>query len=158
MFRFMLAAFALIPLTFSQSLPAIRWVAEVDGSGKDSFAGLGVDAQGNTYIAGSTYSASFPVKAAVQNRIASAGLYRIDGPGTVIRGPGSYLRFVYRRRSSEWKYSLRHLCRRASQEHRRGDDVFNANALPSSQAVAIATSTQSTISFLYARYPSIKAY
>lgn len=86
MFRFTLAAFALIPLTFSQSLPAYRWVAEVDGSGKDSFAGLGVDAQGNTYIAGSTYSATFPVKAAVQNHLASAGLYRIDGPGAAYAG------------------------------------------------------------------------
>src|SRR5579863_424640 len=81
MFRFMLAALALAPLAFSQNLPAFRWIKQVDGSGVDAFAGLGVDAQGNTYIAGSTYSAAFPVKAAVQNHLASAGLYRIDGPG-----------------------------------------------------------------------------
>src|SRR5579863_109263 len=82
MFRFMLAALALAPLAFSQNLPAFRWIKQVDGSGVDAFAGLGVDAQGNTYIAGSTYSTTFPVKAAVQSHLASAGLYRIDGPGS----------------------------------------------------------------------------
>jgi hypothetical protein len=87
MFRFKLAVFALVPLAFSQialpqNLPGFRWITEVDASGTDSFAGLGVDAQGNTYIAGSTYSAAFPVKNAVQNHLASNGLYRIDGPGS----------------------------------------------------------------------------
>src|SRR5271165_6332996 len=86
MFRFTLAAFALIalafsPTAFSQNLPAYRWVKQLDNSGTDSFAGLGVDAQGNTYVAGSTYSTAFPVKNAVQNHLASDGLYRIDGPG-----------------------------------------------------------------------------
>jgi uncharacterized protein (TIGR03437 family) len=82
MFRFLLTAFALTPLALSQNLPAFRWIAEVDASGVDSFAGLGVDAQGNNYIAGSTYSATFPVKAAAQSHLASDGLYRIDGPGS----------------------------------------------------------------------------
>ncbi len=54
----------------------------------DSFAGLGVDAQGNAYIAGSTYSATFPVKAAVQGRLASDGLYRIDGSGSAYAALG----------------------------------------------------------------------
>jgi len=65
MFRFTLVALALAPLALSQNLPAFRWIKQVDGSGVDSLAGLGVDAQGNTYIAGSTHSATFPVKAAV---------------------------------------------------------------------------------------------
>ncbi len=86
MVRLKLTAFALFSLLFSQIVfsqnPALRWVKEVDASGTDSFAGLGVDAQGNTYIAGSTYSANFPVKAAVQNHLASDGLYRIDGTGS----------------------------------------------------------------------------
>jgi uncharacterized protein (TIGR03437 family) len=87
MVRLKLTAFALFFLLFSQigisqNSPSIRWVNEVDASGVDSLAGLGVDALGNTYIAGSTYSASFPVKAAVQNRLASNGLYRIDGTGS----------------------------------------------------------------------------
>ena len=86
MFRFSVAV-AIIPLALSQlaqaqNFPSLRWVKQVDGSGVDSFAGLGVDAQGNTYIAGSTYSNAFPVKAAAQSHIASAGLYRIDGAGS----------------------------------------------------------------------------
>src|SRR5580698_3640513 len=81
MFRLLLAVSAFIPVALSQNLPTFRWVNEVDNSGVDSFTGLGVDAQGNTYIAGSTLSAAFPVKSAVQNHLASAGLYRIDGPG-----------------------------------------------------------------------------
>jgi uncharacterized protein (TIGR03437 family) len=80
MLRFIFAVFAFIPLAFSQNLPAFRWVQEIGGTGTDSFTGLGVDAQGNTYIAGSTLSGTFPVKSAVQNHLASAGLYRIDGP------------------------------------------------------------------------------
>jgi uncharacterized protein (TIGR03437 family) len=82
MFRFVLAAAALSQIAFSQKMPVFQWVNEVDSSGQDSLAGLGVDAVGNTYIAGSTYSANFPVKNAVQSHIASAGLYRIDGPGS----------------------------------------------------------------------------
>ena len=84
-FRFPLAVLAVTTFAsfaFSQNLPAYRWGKQVDGSGVDSFAGLGVDAVGNTYIAGSTYSPNFPVKAAVQTQLASAGLYRIDGPGS----------------------------------------------------------------------------
>jgi hypothetical protein len=93
MFRFTLAALTLIFLTcpqiaFSQNIPAYRWDKEVDGSDLDSFAGLGVDAQGNTYIAGSTFSLTFPVKAAIQNQSASAGLYRIDGPGSAYTNLG----------------------------------------------------------------------
>jgi uncharacterized protein (TIGR03437 family) len=71
-----------IPLCFSQTFPALRWVQQLDNSGVDSFTGLGTDAQGNIYVAGGTLSASFPVKSAVQNNLASAGLYRIDGPGS----------------------------------------------------------------------------
>ncbi len=83
MFRFTLAAgaLALSQLAFSQALPAFQWVKQLDASGSDSVAGLGVDRQGNSYIAGSTYAATFPVKSAVQSHLASAGLYRIDGTG-----------------------------------------------------------------------------
>src|SRR5580698_5637445 len=88
MFRLLLAVSAFIPVALSQNLPTFRWVNEVDNSGVDSFTGLGVDAQGNTYIAGSTLSAAFPVKGAVQNHLASAGLYRIDGPGSAYAALG----------------------------------------------------------------------
>ena len=85
---FMLAALIFIPLSFSQNLPAFRWVKQIDNSGQDSFSGMGVDAQGNTYIAGSTSSANFQVKAAIQSHLASAGFYRIDGPGSAYTGLG----------------------------------------------------------------------
>jgi uncharacterized protein (TIGR03437 family) len=88
MFRFTLALLTLTPLIFSQKLPAFQWITEVDASGADSFAGLGVDAQGNTYLAGSTYSTAFPVKTPVQGRLASGGLYRIDGPGAAFSALG----------------------------------------------------------------------
>lgn len=85
MTRLLSAAAALILPAFCQSfhaLPAFQWIKEVDSSGMDTFVGLGVDAVGNTYIAGATSSAAFPVKAAQQSQIASSGLYRIDGPGS----------------------------------------------------------------------------
>ncbi len=88
MFRFLLAASLLVPVAFAQNLPGFQWIQEIDSSGGDSFAGLGVDAVGNTYIAGSTYSATFPVKAAAQSHSASAGLYRIDGPGSAYAALG----------------------------------------------------------------------
>ena len=87
MTRFLLAA-ALVPMALGQNLPAFQWIQEVDSSGTDSFAGLGVDAAGNTYTAGSTYSPNFPVKSAVQGQIHSAGLYRIDGPGSAYAALG----------------------------------------------------------------------
>ena len=88
MLRLAFAALALIPLAFSQNLPAIRWVHQVDASGSDMFAGLGTDSLGNTYVAGSTLSANFPVKAAVQKNPSSSGLYRIDGPGSAYTALG----------------------------------------------------------------------
>jgi uncharacterized protein (TIGR03437 family) len=88
MFRPALAVAVFVPLAFAQKTPAFQWIKEVDSSGQDSFAGLGVDAQGNAYIAGSTYSASFPVKNAAQAQIASSGLYLINGPGSAYAALG----------------------------------------------------------------------
>lgn len=61
----------------------------MDGSGLDLFAGLGTDAQGNTYIAGSTQAANFPVKSAAQNHSASPGKYdvfvtKLDPSGNIV--------------------------------------------------------------------------
>ena len=81
MFRFVLGFLAIIPVLFGQNLPALRWVQQVDNSGKDTFAGLGTDAQGNIYVVGSTTSTTLPVKAAVQSNLGSAGIYKIDGSG-----------------------------------------------------------------------------
>jgi uncharacterized protein (TIGR03437 family) len=81
MLRFLIS-FAIIPFSFSQNLPALRWVQQVDNSGADTFAGLGTDAQGNIYVAGSTLSPNFQVKSPIQTNLGSAGVYRIDGPGS----------------------------------------------------------------------------
>jgi uncharacterized protein (TIGR03437 family) len=42
-------------MAMAQNSAAFRWIQEVDASGQDSFAGLGVDGQGNTYLVGSNY-------------------------------------------------------------------------------------------------------
>jgi uncharacterized protein (TIGR03437 family) len=82
MFRYSFLSFLLLSRCLSaQTMPAFRWIQQVDGSGADSVVGIGVDAAGNTYITGNTNSPDFPVKAAAQNRSASTGLYRIDGSG-----------------------------------------------------------------------------
>lgn len=88
MLRFVLAAAALVPCAYSQNpgsvvnQPSFNWIEQIDNSGLDSFAGLGVDAAGNTYIAGSTSAINFPVQSAAQKTIASSGLYRITGTGS----------------------------------------------------------------------------
>jgi hypothetical protein len=81
MIRFAIALAAFVSVSFGQSLPAIRWIHEIDNSGVDSFTGIGADAQGNTYVAGSTLSPNLPVAAAVQSQLASAGVYRVAAPG-----------------------------------------------------------------------------
>ena len=57
----------------AQTLPAFRWIKELDASGVDLFASLGTDSQGNIYVAGSTSSATFPVLNAAQPHLASSG-------------------------------------------------------------------------------------
>ena len=79
MLRYVLALFAILPFSFGQNFPTFRWVQQLDNSGADTLTGIGTDAQGNIYLAGSTLSPNFPVKSAVQNNLNSAGLYRIDG-------------------------------------------------------------------------------
>jgi hypothetical protein len=80
MVRSLLFAFVFAPLAPAQNQPAFQWVEQIDSSAGDGFAGLGVDGAGNIYIAGSTYSGSFPAKNAAQPQLASAGLYQINGP------------------------------------------------------------------------------
>jgi uncharacterized protein (TIGR03437 family) len=137
MLRFIFAVFAFIPLSFSQNLPAFRWVHQVDNSGSDSFAGLGVDAQGNTYVAGSTPSASFPVKAAAQNHLASAGLYRIDGPGQAYTALGltsaQSITADPQNPNTLYATSSGHLMKSTD-----GGVTFSALTLPSSQVYSFA--------------------
>ena len=80
-----------LPLTVgAQTPPSFRWIQEVDNSGLAyPFAGLGTDAQGNTYVAGSTKSVNFAVKNAVQNHSASPGSYdvfvtKFDPSGNIV--------------------------------------------------------------------------
>ena len=79
--RLLFAVCSLVAAASAQMLPSYQWVKELDASGSDTFAGLATDAQGNIFVAGSTMSLAFPVKAALQSHSASSGLYRIDGPG-----------------------------------------------------------------------------
>ncbi len=83
------AAVALVAALFSANTPtawgqtpapgpAFNWIEAVDNSGLAyPFVALGADAQGNTYIAGSTRSPNFPVLSAVQNHLASPGSYDV---------------------------------------------------------------------------------
>ena len=69
MLRLVLALGALLPFSFGQTFPAFRWVQQIDNSGVDTLAGIGTDALGNIYVAGSTRSPNFPVKSAVQSHL-----------------------------------------------------------------------------------------
>ena len=87
MLRALIAFLALAPLCFAQTLPAFRWIVEADGSGSDQLAGLGTDAQGNIYLAGTTQSPNFQVKAAVQNHLAGGSdvfVTKLDPSGNIV--------------------------------------------------------------------------
>jgi uncharacterized protein (TIGR03437 family) len=76
--RLAAATLAFVAAAAPQDLPSFRWVKQVDAFGQNnSVAGLGTDAQGNVYIAGSTSTAHFPVAdlpTAVAFEIRSGGL------------------------------------------------------------------------------------
>jgi hypothetical protein len=87
MARALIALLVLMPLGCAQTLPAFQWIVEVDGSGSDQLAGLGTDAQGNIYLAGTTQSPNYPLKAAVQNHLAGASdvfITKLDPSGNVV--------------------------------------------------------------------------
>jgi uncharacterized protein (TIGR03437 family) len=134
--RILLVACALGSLAFSQNLPTYQWVKEVDASGTDSLAGLGTDAQGNIYIAGSTMSRSYPVKAAVQGSMASSGLYRISGSTFTALGLSSVFAIVADPQNPSTLYAVStpgELVRSSD-----GGVTFSATSLPSSHAFSIA--------------------
>ena len=84
--RVILALFLLSGSLFSQIFPAFNWIQKV-GSGKDLFAGLGTDALGNTYLAGSTTAANFPVKSTAQSALAGGSdiyVAKLDPSGNVV--------------------------------------------------------------------------
>lgn len=88
MLRVAAAFLAVAPSCFAQTFPAFNWIQEVDGSAKDTFAGIGTDAQGNVYVVGSTSSATFPVKAAAQSHLAgplgNCYVTKLDTAGNVV--------------------------------------------------------------------------
>ncbi|HXA49819.1 MAG TPA: IPT/TIG domain-containing protein [Candidatus Acidoferrum sp.] len=87
MSRTLIAVLALAPLCCAQSQSAFRWIAEVDGSGSGQLAGLGTDAQGNIYLAGSTRSANFLVKGAVQDHLSGNSdvfVTKFDPSGNIV--------------------------------------------------------------------------
>ncbi len=133
--RLLLVACAFGSLVFSQDLPSFQWVQEVDASGTDSLAGLGTDAQGNIYIAGTTASLNYPTKAAVQGSPAWSGLYRINGAAWTALGLGSASAIVVDPRNplTLWAVSTGKLVRSID-----GGITFSSTSLPSSQAGAIA--------------------
>jgi uncharacterized protein (TIGR03437 family) len=76
------ALFLVTALAYSQNYPAFDWAQKFDASGLSTIVGIGSDALGNVYVAGNTASTALPAKNAVQPHLGSAGLTRIDGPGT----------------------------------------------------------------------------
>jgi hypothetical protein len=85
--RVSLAFLAMAPFCTSQNLPAFNWIKEVDGSGLDQFTGMGTDAQGNIYLAGTTSSPNFPVKFAVQRQLTGQSncfVTKLDPSGNIL--------------------------------------------------------------------------
>jgi uncharacterized protein (TIGR03437 family) len=71
-------------ISFSQNLPAFNWNQEVGGTNSDSFAGLAVDAQGNTYVTGTTGSGDFPVTSGVYSTNAGSNfLFKLNAGGSL---------------------------------------------------------------------------
>ena len=79
---FLRALFLVAAIACAQSYPAFDWAQKFDGSGLSTLVGIGSDATGNVYVVGNTASTTLLTKNAVQPNLPSAGLTRIDGPGT----------------------------------------------------------------------------
>jgi uncharacterized protein (TIGR03437 family) len=133
--RLIIAAFAFVSIGFSQGLPSYQLIQEVDASGMDSVAGLGTDAQGNVYIAGSTSSQHYPVKNAVQPAIASAGLYRFSGGTRTALGLSSCSALALDPQNPSTIFAI---SSGVLMKSVNGGAAFASTALPSSQAVSIS--------------------
>jgi Beta-propeller repeat len=131
----LLAAFTLVSIGFSQSLPGFHLIQELVASGMDSVAGLGTDAQGNVYIVGTTSSQQFPVKNAVQPNIASAGLYRVSGSAFTALGLSSCSFLAVDLQNPSAIYAVSHGTLVKSVN---SSVTFATTTLPSSHALSIA--------------------
>lgn len=118
-----------------QGLPGYQLIEELDGSGMDTVAGLGTDAQGNVYISGSTSSPNFPVKNAVQPGIASSALYRITGATWTALGLSSCSFLALDQQNPSVIYSV---SRGVLLKSVNSGVSFTATTLPSSQAFSVA--------------------
>jgi len=82
---FLLTSFPLA----AQRSPSWNWIKELAGTNQEVFSGIGTDAAGNVYIVGSTRSADYPVRQAIQDHNASAGTFdifisKLDSAGNLI--------------------------------------------------------------------------
>src|SRR4051812_773438 len=88
------AAFALCAFcVVAQSAPAqstkFEWARALNEAGNSVLTGIGVDRFGNTYVAGHTWSAQFPVRNAVQAALAAPGsedmfVAKLDDAGNLV--------------------------------------------------------------------------
>jgi uncharacterized protein (TIGR03437 family) len=65
--------------TMWSQTPVLSYATRLAGTGHDSVAGIAVDRDGNTWIAGTTSSLDFPTLRAKQPRPAGSSFLRIDG-------------------------------------------------------------------------------
>jgi hypothetical protein len=94
--RFALALLFIAPFATAEE-SAYRWIQKLGGSLADNVVGIGADSQGNTYVAGTTNSLDFPVKAAIQSQRGAAPLYRGSATGDPVAklySPGTYVNSV----------------------------------------------------------------
>ncbi len=95
---------AVLALLFSNLIiqaqsPQYKWLRQLGGLGTDTVVGIGLDAAGNTYVAGNTDSPDFPTLNALQPRAGGATFYRLDvasGATTALNGltPGTAYSFA----------------------------------------------------------------
>ena len=133
--RLIVTTFAFVSIGLSQSLPAYQLIQEVDASGLDTVAGLGTDAQGNVYIAGTTSSQHFPVKNAVQPAIASAGLYRFSAGSRTALGLSSCSALALDPQNPATVFAI---SSGVLMKSVNSGAAFAPTTLPSSQAVSIS--------------------
>ncbi|HTO73757.1 MAG TPA: SBBP repeat-containing protein, partial [Gemmatimonadales bacterium] len=81
----LISLLALTSLSAHAQSAVFRWVRQIGGSGGQTIAGIGADAAGNIYLAGTTTSLDLPTLGAIQPHPGSAGIIRIDGPGSNYR-------------------------------------------------------------------------
>lgn len=81
-------ACACLAITLAQNLTgAVTWTRKLGGSGIDRARSLALDRSGNTWVVGSTASADFPVKDALQAKYGGAGdafIAKLNRQGEVI--------------------------------------------------------------------------